>query len=58
MIEFKVDQPGRALEQIRARGYHEKYLGRGREVYLVGISFDSEEKNILEFAWEVMSAEG
>ena len=57
VIEFKVDQPGRALEQIKARGYHEKYLGRGREVYLVGISFDSEEKNILEFAWEVMSAE-
>ncbi len=57
VIEFKVDQPGRALEQIKARRYHEKYLGQGREVYLVGISFDSEEKNILEFAWEVMSAE-
>jgi len=52
VIEFKVDQPGRALEQIKARGYHEKYLGRDREVYLVGISFDSEEKNIHEFVWE------
>jgi len=52
VIEFKVDQPGHALEQIRRKGYHEKYLGQGRSVYLIGISFDSEEKNITDFAWE------
>jgi len=57
VIEFKVDQPGRALEQIKDRRYHEKYLGQGRAVYLVGISFDSAEKNICEFAWEVLSTE-
>ncbi len=52
VIEFKVDQPGVALEQIRAKGYHEKYLADTRTVYIVGVSFDSQEKNITEFAWE------
>ena len=54
VIEFKVDRPGSALEQIEARGYHEKYLGAGRTLYLVGISFDSKEKAIGEFAWKPM----
>jgi len=52
IIEFKVDQPGAALEQIREKGYHEKYLGGNRKVLLVGINFDSKEKNITDFSWE------
>ena len=52
VIEFKVDQPGVALKQIRQKGYHEKYLGDDRTVYLIGISFDSVEKNITDFIWE------
>ena len=54
VIEFKVDQPGKALEQIKARGYHEKYMHGGRKVYLVGISFDSKERNITDFEWETV----
>ncbi len=52
VVEFKVDQPGKSLGQIREKGYHEKYLEPGKEVYLVGINFDAEEKNITDFAWE------
>ncbi len=52
VIEFKVDQPGRAMEQIKARGYHEKYMDDNRTIYLVGINFDSTERNITEFEWE------
>ena len=55
IIEFKVDQPGKALEQIKAKNYHEKYQAPGRTVYIVGISFDSTEKNITDFAWETVS---
>ncbi len=51
IIEFKVDQPGKAMEQIKAKGYHEKYLNTGRDIYLVGISFDSGQKNITDFEW-------
>jgi len=52
VIESKVDQPSHAQEQIRLKGDHEKYLGEGRAVYLIGISFDSKEKNITDFEWE------
>jgi len=52
IIEFKVDRPGLALKQIRAKGYHDKYRSLGVDIYLVGINFDSQEKNISEFDWE------
>jgi cobalamin biosynthesis Co2+ chelatase CbiK len=52
IIEFKVDNPGEALKQIKERGYHEKYLSGNQEVYIIGINFDSKEKNITEFEWD------
>ena len=55
IIEFKVDQPCKALEQILKKGYHEKYLSEEREIYLLGINFDSTEKNISDFAYEQIS---
>ena len=53
IIEFKVDGPGKALEQIKARNYAAKYQSTGKTIYLVGIDFNSEQKNISGFAWEV-----
>jgi hypothetical protein len=55
VIEFKVDQPGKALEQIQARGYHKKYLTDDCPVYIIGMNFDSTEKNINEFEWEKLN---
>ncbi|WP_200890154.1 ATP-binding protein [Geoalkalibacter subterraneus] len=52
IIEFKVDGEGRALEQIKARGYHHKFQGTGKDIYLIGIDFDSEQRNIAGFEWE------
>jgi len=40
------------LKQIKEKGYHEKYLSGNQEVYIIGINFDSKEKNITEFEWE------
>ena len=51
LLEFKVGGEGRALEQIKARGYAEKYIGQG-EIYLIGIDFDPEEKSVAGFEWE------
>jgi len=51
IIEFKVNEGG-ALEQIKSKGYAEKYQGQGRVVYLVGIEFDTTMRNISRFAWE------
>lgn len=52
ILEFKVDQPGKGLAQIKARGYHEKYINTKDDIYLIGISFDSVKRNITEFEWE------
>jgi len=52
IIEFKVDGQGSALEQIKAKNYQEKYLDQDKTIYIVGIDFDSQEKNISGFKWE------
>jgi len=52
VLEFKVDGEGRALEQIKARNYHGKFQSEGKDIYLIGIDFDSEQRNIARFEWE------
>ncbi|MBN2646013.1 MAG: PD-(D/E)XK nuclease domain-containing protein [Desulfuromonadaceae bacterium] len=52
IIEFKVDGKGDALQQIKQRNYQQKYLGQGKDIYLIGIDFDSAERNISCFGWE------
>ena len=58
IIEFKVDQKEKPLAQIKQKKYYEKYLSEAeaklQDIYIVGICFDSEEKNITEFEWEVV----
>ena len=56
VIEFKVitieNEKGTALIQIKEKKYHEKYRNRASEIYLVGIEFSEDEKNIVNFEWE------
>ncbi|SFV68073.1 FIG00914433: hypothetical protein [hydrothermal vent metagenome] len=53
IIEFKVNaKKGEALQQIKDKKYHEKYLDKTKEIYLVGIEFDESERNICNFEWE------
>jgi Holliday junction resolvase-like predicted endonuclease len=52
LIEFKVIEQageGKALEQIKTKGYAEQFAGQ--EVYLIGVEFSSEERNIVRFEW-------
>jgi hypothetical protein len=51
IFEFKVNQRG-ALEQIKAKNYHEKYRADYDEIYIVGIEFDSVERNVVGYVWE------
>ncbi len=53
IIEFKVDS-NEALKQIKEKEYYKKYLNEGKEIYLIGITFDSKEKNIKSFEWEMV----
>ena len=55
IFEFKVIDidkgPGNALEQIKSKGYAEKYQGQG-EIWLIGIEFSKKTRNIESFRWE------
>jgi hypothetical protein len=53
IFEFKVKEES-PLKQIKEKRYYEKYLGRGKEVFIIGIVFDEGIRNIKEFEWEKM----
>ncbi len=53
IIEFKVieeTEKGQALQQIKEKKYYEKYTGK--EIYLIGIEFSREKRNIVNFEVE------
>jgi len=52
IIEFKVNSSQSPIKQIKEKKYHEKYMHRQSRIYLVGISFDSKEKNITDYEIE------
>jgi len=55
LFEFKVVEQlpeGRALQQLKARGYADKYRGRGQPIHLVGVEFSREERQIVAFEVE------
>ncbi len=64
IIEFKVTEltgSGKALEQILKKGYAEQFAatgpdGKARPVYLIGVAFSSEEKNITAFEWRQLDS--
>ncbi len=52
LFEFKVvelEPEGKALDQLKAKKYHEKYLTNFAEVYLVGVEFSKDKRNIVGF---------
>jgi hypothetical protein len=52
IIEFKVGNED-ALSKIKDKNYHQKYLNENKDIYLIGINFDKEIKNISNFQWEL-----
>ena len=51
IFEFKVNQSG-ALAQISSRGYHQQYMSDYNEIYIIGVEFDSKERNLVKCEWE------
>jgi hypothetical protein len=43
--------PGTVLEQIRQKGYADKYRGAGTDIYLIGMELDRNVRNIVTFEW-------
>ncbi len=54
IIEFKVDNSS-ALQQIKDKKYHEKYIGADLPIYIVGIEFDTKNRNISKLEYEKLN---
>ncbi len=52
IFEFKVDSQESPIEQIKFRRYYEKYESEAEGIYLIGLKFDSREKNITDIKLE------
>ncbi len=55
IIEFKLKKFGdakKAIMQIKEKGYPDKYVSYHKPIYLIGISFDTIERNVTELKVE------
>jgi hypothetical protein len=58
LFEFKVVElapEGRALAQIKARGYAERYRAGGAPIHLIGVEFSREQRSVVGFAVETLA---
>ena len=59
ILEFKVTEQVKnkatALEQIKDRKYHEKYLSRSCDIYRIGMDFSRQKRNLIHFEWDVIN---
>ena len=54
IIEFKLNSCDEAMDQIKRKEYHEKYVIHGKRVIGVGVSFTKENRNIGEHKSELL----
>ena len=60
IFEFKLTKHGsaqEAIEQIKAKGYPEKYQAKNQPIHLIGMSFDPETKSVLDLCCEQLTRE-
>ena len=56
IFEFKCNQSAeKAIEQIKQKRYCESFRSTAKEIYLVGINFDMEKRNIAQYKWEIVA---
>ncbi|MFW6258712.1 MAG: ATP-binding protein [Halochromatium sp.] len=55
LFEFKVAErspPGSALQQLKDKGYADKYRALGKPITLIGIAFSEQQRQVVDFAVE------
>ena len=60
LFEFKVVESnpnGSALQQLKDRGYADKYRARGEPIHLIGVEFSKLSRNIVGFEVETLGVE-
>ena len=58
LFEFKVVEQlpeGKALDQIKQKGYADKYLASGYPIHLIGVEFSSQQRQIVGFDVETLT---
>ncbi|MDZ7642564.1 MAG: PD-(D/E)XK nuclease domain-containing protein [Desulfurivibrio sp.] len=58
LFEFKVVEQvpeGKALQQLKDKGYAEKYQGKGKPIHLIGVEFSREQRQVVAFDYETLS---
>lgn len=55
IMDFTLGKASEALDQIKEKKYYEKYLSKPQKIKMIGIGFDSEERNIKEYLVEEIS---
>ena len=61
LFEFKVvelNPDGRALQQIKDRGYANKYAAEGQPIHLIGVEFSRERRTLAGFEVESLAVAG
>lgn len=53
-MEFKVGKAAEAMQQIKRKGYHEKYRHRGKAITLIAVGFGTDTRNIEEWEEEIL----
>ena len=57
VFEFKVVETapaGRALQQIKDKGYPDKYRAEGLPIYLIGVEFSKDQRNVVGYEVEML----
>ncbi|MBC7473137.1 MAG: PD-(D/E)XK nuclease domain-containing protein, partial [Candidatus Sericytochromatia bacterium] len=49
ILEFKMSSVNQAIKQIESKKYYESYLLSNKNIILVGVSFDMQDRNINEY---------
>jgi hypothetical protein len=56
IIELKCDLSAeKAVKQILEKRYYEPYLHSGKDIYLMGISFSSEKRTVVDYKWGTLA---
>lgn len=56
LFEFKLDEDNSALPQIKEKAYFRKYLHSSKKITLVGVNFDSEKGQLINWQTEDVAA--
>lgn len=57
LFEFKVVEltlQGKVLEQIKQKGYADKYRQRGEPIHLIGVEYSRDSRNVVGFEVEMV----